>query len=41
MIHMGPDFIVIQTPKLFLNPGAEVAQAAALSGKAPTGSTSE
>ncbi len=35
MIHMGPDFIVIQTPKLFLNPGAEVAQAAALSGKAP------
>jgi type VI secretion system secreted protein VgrG len=36
MIHIGPDSIVIQTPKLLLNPGAEVAQGAALSGQSPS-----
>ena len=36
MIHIGPDSIIIQTPKLLLNPGAEAAQGAALSGSAPS-----
>ena len=31
-IHMGPDSIVIQTPKLLLNPGEDVAAKAALGG---------
>ena len=35
MIHIAPDSIVIQTPKLFLNPGAEVAQQAMLTGQVP------
>jgi type VI secretion system secreted protein VgrG len=35
MIHIGPDSIIIQTPKLFLNPGAEVAQQAQLTGQVP------
>ncbi|MBK8939857.1 MAG: type VI secretion system tip protein VgrG [Polyangiaceae bacterium] len=30
MIHIGPDSIVIQTPKLFLNPGQDVADKAAM-----------
>ncbi len=36
MIHIGPDSIIIQTPKLLLNPGADAAQGAALSGSAPS-----
>jgi type VI secretion system secreted protein VgrG len=32
MIHIGPDSIVIQTPKLLLNPGDSVASQAALGG---------
>jgi type VI secretion system secreted protein VgrG len=32
MIHITPDSIIIQTPKLLLNPGADVAESAALSG---------
>jgi type VI secretion system secreted protein VgrG len=35
MIHIGPDSIVIQTPKLFLNPGDAAAAQAAL-GQAPS-----
>jgi type VI secretion system secreted protein VgrG len=35
MIHISPDSIVIQTPKLFLNPGEKVARDAALTGKTP------
>jgi type VI secretion system secreted protein VgrG len=35
MIHIGPDSIIIQTPKLLLNPGADAAQGAALTGAAP------
>lgn len=35
MIHISPDSIVIQTPKLLLNPGEKVAQQAALTGKTP------
>ncbi|MFO0611586.1 MAG: type VI secretion system tip protein TssI/VgrG [Polyangiaceae bacterium] len=31
-IHIGPDSIVINTPKLFLNPGAEAAKQAELGG---------
>ena len=36
MIHIGPDSIVIQTPKLFLNPGDDVARRAELSGQTPS-----
>lgn len=36
MIHIGPDSIIIQTPKLLLNPGANVAEGAALSGSTPS-----
>ena len=36
MIHIGPDSIIIQTPKLLLNPGADVAEGAALSGTTPS-----
>lgn len=32
MIHIGPDSIVIQTPKLLLNPGESVAASSALGG---------
>jgi type VI secretion system secreted protein VgrG len=35
-IHIGPDSIVIQTPKLFLNPGDDVAQQAELTGQTPS-----
>jgi len=35
MIHISPDSIVIQTPKLLLNPGEKIAQQAALTGKTP------
>ncbi len=38
MIHIGPDSIIIQTPKLLLNPGDGVAASAALGG--PTKLTS-
>jgi type VI secretion system secreted protein VgrG len=36
MIHIGPDSIIIQTPKLLLNPGADVAQGAELSSSSPS-----
>jgi type VI secretion system secreted protein VgrG len=36
MIHISPDAIVIQTPKLLLNPGEKVAREAALTGRTPT-----
>jgi type VI secretion system secreted protein VgrG len=36
MIHIGPDSIIIQTPKLLLNPGADVAEGSALSGSSPS-----
>ena len=32
MIHIGPDFIIIQTPKLLLNPGEPAAASSALGG---------
>lgn len=35
MIHMTPDAIIIQTPKLLLNPGEKVAQEAVLTGNTP------
>ncbi|MFO0549044.1 MAG: type VI secretion system tip protein TssI/VgrG [Polyangiaceae bacterium] len=35
-IHIGPDSIVIQTPKLFLNPGQSVATQAELTGVTPS-----
>jgi type VI secretion system secreted protein VgrG len=35
-IHIGPDSIVIQTPKLLLNPGEDVAAQASLGGGTPT-----
>ncbi|UQA56210.1 type VI secretion system Vgr family protein [Polyangium aurulentum] len=35
MIHIGPDSIVIQTPKLYLNPGDSPAQQAALGQQVP------
>lgn len=38
MIHIGPDSIVIQTPKLFLNPGGQTAQQASLTGQSPASS---
>lgn len=41
MIHIGPDSIVIQTPKLFLNPGQAVAEQIALGGPAPSPGASE
>ena len=34
-IHLGPDSIVINTPKLFLNPGELISNNAQLSGQAP------
>jgi type VI secretion system secreted protein VgrG len=39
MIHIGPDAIVIQSPKVLLNPGEEVAATAAMGGSvgAPSG----
>lgn len=36
MIHIGPDSIVIQSPKILLNPGEEVASKAALTGETPS-----
>lgn len=36
MIHISPDSIVIQTPKLLLNPGEKVARDAAITGRTPT-----
>ncbi|EYF08793.1 type VI secretion system Vgr family protein [Chondromyces apiculatus] len=36
MIHIGPDSITIQTPKLLLNPGADTAQQTQLTGEAPS-----
>ncbi|MBL9020621.1 MAG: type VI secretion system tip protein VgrG [Myxococcales bacterium] len=35
MIHIAPDCIVIQSPKVLLNPGTKVAEAAAATGMAP------
>ncbi len=35
MIHIGPDSIVIQTPKLYLNPGDAPAQQSALGNQVP------
>ena len=35
MIHMTPDAIVIQSPKILLNPGEEIAQQAVLTGQTP------
>jgi type VI secretion system secreted protein VgrG len=35
MIHIGPDSIVIQTPKLLLNPSESTAATAALGGGTP------
>jgi type VI secretion system secreted protein VgrG len=32
MIHIGPDSIIIQTPKLLLNPGETAAATSALGG---------
>jgi hypothetical protein len=36
MIHMTPDAIVIQSPKILLNPGEEIAQQAVLTGQTPS-----
>jgi type VI secretion system secreted protein VgrG len=36
MIHIGPDAIIIQSPKVLLNPGEQVATNAALGGAIPT-----
>jgi len=36
MIHIGPDSIVVQSPKVLLNPGADVAASASLGGSVPT-----
>jgi type VI secretion system secreted protein VgrG len=36
VIHMTPDAIIIQTPKLLLNPGVEVLQEAMLTGQTPS-----
>lgn len=35
MIHIAPDCIVIQSPKILLNPGEKAAESAALTGVAP------
>jgi len=41
MIHIGPDSIIIQSPKVLLNPGAEAATLGALGGNpGPSGPTS-
>lgn len=37
MIHMTPDAIVLQSPKILLNPGVDVAQEAVLTGRTPSG----
>ena len=36
MIHIGPDAIVIQSPKILLNPGEEVASSVALGDGIPS-----
>ena len=35
MIHIAPDCIIIQSPKILLNPGEKAAASAALTGVAP------
>ncbi|NUP05556.1 MAG: type VI secretion system tip protein VgrG [Polyangiaceae bacterium] len=36
MIHLTPDAIIIQSPKILLNPGPETGQKAALTGRTPS-----
>jgi type VI secretion system secreted protein VgrG len=36
MIHIGPDSIIIQSPKVLLNPGEEVAANASMGGTTPS-----
>ena len=36
MIYIGPDAIIIQSPKVLINPGEEVAASASLGGGVPT-----
>jgi type VI secretion system secreted protein VgrG len=38
MIYIGPDSIIIQSPKVLLNPGAEAAMSSALSGSSSSSS---